>query len=101
MANTIKLFQLTQVYFQIIYPPKPNQKYSFNVMSFFILLSMIVIFISTATFFLFEAETVEEYSHTFYISCTEFGFAVCFLVNVWKMPNILQLIEDYEQYIIS
>lgn len=100
MANVIKLFQLTQVYFQIlgIYPTKPNQKYSFDVTSVFVLLLMIVLFISTVTFFLLEAETVEEYLHTFYFSSSDFGFILCFLVNVWKMPNILQLIENYEEF---
>lgn len=101
MANTLKLFQLTQIYFQNlgIYPKKPNQKYSFNVISFFILLSMLVIIISTAAFFFLKAETIDEYSDTFYVSSSVTAYVIFFLINIWKMSTILQLIEMYEEFV--
>lgn len=101
MANRIKFFCLTQIYFQTlgICPTNPNQKYSFNVTSFCILFSMILMITSTASFFFTKAETMEECLQSFYFSTTEFTFVMCFLVNIWKMPNILQLIGKYEEFI--
>ena len=101
MANTVKLFQSAQIYFIAlgICPTKPNQKYAFNMTSFFVLFPMLLIFISTTTFFFLKAETIQEYSDTFYVSSTEFSFIVCFLVNIWKMTTILQLIEKYEEFV--
>ena len=101
MAHTVKLFRLTQSYFQTlgICPKKPNQKYSFNLTTCFILLSMIVIALSTSAFFLLEAETVEDYVHTSYISLTEFGLLIFIIINIWKMRKTLQLITDYEKFI--
>lgn len=100
MADTVKLFQLTRVYFQTlgICPMKPDQKYAFNLRRFFVLLSMIVIFISTAAFFFVKAESVKELTYTFYVSCTEIGFVICFLINIWKITNILRLIGEYERF---
>lgn len=101
MANTLKLFQLAQVYYKTlgIYPTKPNQKYSFSATSFSILLIMAVDFISTATFFFLKAETTQEYSDSFYVSSSTFNFIICFAINVWKMSNILQLIGKYEEFV--
>ena len=101
MATTVKLFQLTRIYYKTlgIYPTKPNQKYAFNLTSLFSFLSMITINISSASFFFFKAETIDEYLRSFYVSFTQFGFVFCFLVNIWKASNILKLIEDYEKFI--
>lgn len=100
MANTVKLFQLTQIYFQTvgIYPTKPNQKYSYNMTTFWILLSMLVIFFSTVAFFFLKAETIDEYSDTFYVSCSVVAFFIFFLINIWKMSTFLQLIGIYEEF---
>lgn len=100
MSNTIQFFHLTQIYFQTlgIWPTKPNQKYSIDFTSFLVLCTMILIIISTAAFFALEADSVDEYIHTIYISSTEFGLMLCFFVNIWKMPKISQLIKDYEQF---
>lgn len=101
MAHAVKLFLATQLFYKAlgIYPTKPNQKYSFDMMSFFVLLSMLVMLISTAAFFFFKAETTQEYSDTFYVSSSEFTFIVCFLINIWKMTNILKLIAKYEEFV--
>lgn len=101
MANRIKTFCLTRIYFQTlgICPTKPNQRYAFNVTSFFVLFSMILIIISTASFFFTKAATMEEYLHSLYISTSEFTFVACFLVNICKMSKVLQLIGKYEEFV--
>lgn len=63
---------------------------------------MVGMFISTATFFLFNVENIVEFSVAFkslYISSSELHFMICFVVNICKMRNILQLIEKYERFI--
>lgn len=101
MANTLKLFQLAQAYYKTlgIYPTKPNQKYAFDLTSFLILFILLVDFISTVTFFFFTAETAQENSDSFYVSSSTFNFIVCFVINFWKMSNILQLIGKYDEFI--
>lgn len=101
MANTIKIFHLTQIYFESlgICPTNPNQKYAFSISSLFILLPMIVILSSTTLFFFTKAETTEEYLHTFYISTTEFTFIACFVVNIWKISVVLELIRKYDEFV--
>lgn len=101
MANTIKFLHLTRIYFQIlgIWPTKPNHKYSFNATSFFILLSMTLIIISTTLFFFNAAETMQEYLHSFYISTTELSFVFYFVINIWKISGILELIGKYEEFV--
>lgn len=100
MAITVKLFQATQVYYKTlgIYPTEPNQKISYNVTTVCILLTMVVDFLSTATYFFVEAETIQEYSDSFYVASSAFNFIVCFCVSIWKMPKILQLIAKYEEF---
>lgn len=101
MANNVKLFQSVQEYFKTmgIFPTQPNQKYSFNLMSFFILLSMFMLLIPSMAFFLLKAETIEEYFDTFYASSSVLAYIVCFIVNIWKMTNLIELIKRYENSI--
>lgn len=102
MSFNVKLFQSVQEYFQTmgIYPTQPNQKYSFNLMSFLILVSMLVFLVPSMAFFLLKAETIEEYYNTFYASSSVLAYIACFMVNVWKMTNLLDLIARYERNIL-
>lgn len=104
MAKMLKFFQSTLKYYQTmgIYPSQPNQKISFNLISLSILTSMIGTFLSMTTFFLLKAENIVEFSDTFksfYVLSSEISFVICFLVNVYKMTNILRLIERIENFI--
>lgn len=101
MANTVKLFQSVQGYFHQmgIYPTRPNQAYSFNWTSFWIVFSMIVSFIPSTGYFFLKAQTIDEYLKTFYASSSTLAFLVCFLVNIWKMTVLFKLIASYEKFI--
>lgn len=101
MLKSKKLFKSVLNFFQTlgIYPLQQNESYTFNWISLAILLSMIGTCISTATYFLFEAETIDELSIAFYVSVTELNFLVCFVGNIWKMKSILQMIEKNEKFI--
>lgn len=101
MAIKVKLFQSAQEYFHQmgIYPIQPNRKFAFNLTSFCILIAMIMLFIPSTAFFLLKAQTMDEYSDTFYTSSSMLAFIFCFLVNIWKMPKFAKLIEKCENYI--
>lgn len=101
MLKTVKLMKSTLKYFETlgIYPLQQNKNYTFNWISISVLSTMIAILISTGTFFLFKAETIDEYSKTFYAVVTELYFLICFISNIWKMKSILQAIEKNEEFI--
>lgn len=108
MANTIRSFESVKIYFKAtgIFPTQPNQKYSFNSVSFLILISLIVTFMSSAAFFLWGTEsedntrTEEAFKQeSFYISSTNFSYVVCFLVNIWKMDVIIKNINNLDAFI--
>lgn len=101
MAPTVTLFQSVQKYYQSmgIYPTLPNEKYSFNSMSVLILISMLVIFIPSSAFFFLKAETKEENFNTFYISSTVLTYICCFIINIWKITKVRELIARAENSI--
>lgn len=101
MAQNLKFFQSAQKYFNQmgIYPVEPPREFSFNFISFCILISMILHFIPSTAYFFAKAQTIDEYSDTFYTSSTMFSFIFCFLINVWKMGSLTKLITRYEKYI--
>lgn len=97
MAYTVILFQSVQGYYKSmgIYP-QLNQRYSVNWRSFLILISMLVIFISSSGFFFLKAETREDIYTTFYIASTVLTYIGCFVVNIWKMIKVRELIARSE-----
>lgn len=101
MAALIKLFQSLQKYNQIlgIHPTKPNQSYSFNLRSVFVLLSLISLFTSSAAYLVFKAEAIAEYAQCFYLCITPLAIFINFVAICLKMRNILQLIEKCEEFI--
>lgn len=106
MANPIRSFQSVYIYFKAlgILPSQPNQKYSFNSISFFILMSLIVTFMSSAAFFLWGTGADDKQSEafkqeTFYVSSTNFSYVVCFLVNIWKISGIIKHINRTDAFI--
>lgn len=104
MAKVLNIFQSTIKYYQTlgIYPSQSNQNYSINIKSIFILSSMIGLFCSTSTFFLFNAENIVEFSDAFkafYISSSVISFMTCFLVNIFNIRDILEFIKKYEKFL--
>lgn len=101
MAERIKLFHSVQKFNQTlgIHPSRPDQRYSFNFSSAIVLLLIVLTFISSVAYFLYKAKTIEEHVQTFYISLTALCITIDFLTMCWKMTNILQLIEKYEEFI--
>lgn len=55
--------------------------------------------IASTAFLLFKANTIQELADSFYVSLTHAVCLVYIMINIWKITDILQLIDQYEQFI--
>lgn len=76
-----------------------HESNSLSLKSLLILLTSIQAMVSSAAFFLFEAQTVSEYGYSFYTSTTVFFNTGYFLIKIWKMPAIFGFINGLEDFI--
>lgn len=102
MARTIKLFRCVQHSYRLmgIYSPHSTQIYTFNRRKLFIFLSLTLCFLSRLGYFLFKTNFIEE--NGFKACYQSIGGLVCvvdFLLNIWQMPLILQLIKMFDEFI--
>lgn len=103
MAGKTQLFHSLRQLYQIlgIYSSETNQTHLFNWRVIFVTSSMILAFITSFAFFLWEAETIDDYGTSFYGSITQLCSVHNFLTIVWKMPLILELFRKFETFIES
>lgn len=97
MAGSIKLFQFIQSLFQTmgIYSPQPDQhRFTFNSRNIFFLLGIASFSIGHCGYFL--TETTFE---SFYRSTTQVNALIDVILNIWRMPIILHLIDICEKFI--
>lgn len=102
MAGSIKLFQYLQSRHQAvgIYPPGPNQHSgSFNSKNSIFIFFFAQGWIASFAFFLFEAKSAYDYGFSFYVIITELATLAYYSITILKMPDILTLIEKYEELI--
>lgn len=71
----------------------------FSAKSLFFLISTMLLFITTAAYFLFEAKTVDECGMSFYVSISVSIFTVYTSKIAWNMDKISMLIQNYEEFI--
>lgn len=67
--------------------------------SLFFLISAVQFFITTTAFFLFEAQTINEYGMSFYISITILAVAINTTTIAWQIDQISRLMRNYEEFI--
>lgn len=67
--------------------------------SLFFLISSLQLFISTTAFFLYEAQTADEYGMSFYISITILAVAINATSVAWQIDKIFILMRNYEEFI--
>lgn len=102
MAGRLKLLQFTQkTYLHIgILPSQPNQYWlSMNWFKVFMLLSLIQMAIFSLAFLLFESDNIVDAGLSFFAVNSEIFCAIHYLINLWKFPKILELIECFEKFI--
>lgn len=99
MAAPVKLFRSFERFNRFLGMHPPNQRNSFNLRSAFELLTLMLLFTSSAAQFLFKASAIVEYAQSFYISTTALCVTVNFVSISIEMRDILLLIEKYEEFI--
>lgn len=94
---TIKLFQFSQNFYTRI-GIYPNSK-SFNWKNLLVLFVLAQFFISSFAYFLFKAKTIGERADSFYFSLTALTCVIFFLINISKIDEIRNLIDNFEAFI--
>lgn len=84
-----------------IHPTSQSRQnwHSINWGIIFIFVSLLQMFISSLAFLIFEADTVMDAGKSFYCADTTLWCANFYLIQMWKMPEILKLIENFEKFI--
>ena len=97
----MKLFQFVQKFYKNagICLPHSNQPYNFNARNLFLLASFTMMCTASTAFFLFKAKLIREHADSFYISTTDLCGLINLLINMWKIPLILDFIEKCEGFI--
>lgn len=96
-----KLFQCVQKSFQILgfCPSQHSRIAPFIPKNILLILLLVFCFISSTGFFLFQAKSVKEFGDSFLASITTLGALVYFSTTIWKMANLLKLIEKFEGFV--
>lgn len=98
MGGPIKLFQTVQKFYKTM-GINSNQYFSINAKKLFFLLTITLGLISVTAYFSFAAKTIEEYGNSFYSATSNLYTLVDIIVTIWRMPDILKLIEKGEKFI--
>lgn len=100
-AKNIKLFQFLHQYYSTIgiYSTKSNQKHRYNVKVLFFLFIETQLAISSLTSAFFKAKSLSEFVDQFYLINYALASMGLFLIQMWKIDDILQLIERLEEFI--
>lgn len=88
-----KIYRFTGTY------PSSQQNYTLNARNLFILLTLILYLAAIIAFILYEASNVRELAESFFEILTTFEAIVTFLVHFWKIPNVLVLIDKFNEHI--
>lgn len=72
---------------------------SINLRNSFIFVPVLLMFLSTTGYIIFEASLISEYAAASYVSTTELAIMVNFSVICFKMDDILGLIEMFEKIV--
>lgn len=102
MAGRLKLLQFTQKAYRHIgiYPSQSNRNWhSINWRSIFMLFSLIQMAVSSLAFLLFEANDIVDAGLSFFAVNSEICCTTYYLINMWKIPKILELIERFDKFI--
>lgn len=91
MSSVVKLFHTVKKFYTIIG--------SLSASNVFRLSSFVAAYISVTAFFFFEAQTADENGTSFYVSISLLVIAINTSITIANMAIILELIENYEEFI--
>lgn len=97
------LFQTVQKIYETIaiHPSlwRSNQFCSLNVKIQFFLINTLQTLIASTAFFSFKANTIQLLADSFYVSLTHAVALFYISITIWKVADILQLIDKCEKFI--
>ena len=101
MSKATKLFQLVQEIYQKagICSSQSNQNFPLNSKILFVLFAIVQLFISSTAFLLFKAKSFEQHADAFYLCLSEFASIVIVVGSNWKITQIEQLTEGFQEFI--
>lgn len=102
MARPLKLFQFIRKSYRLLdidLGQSRQQNCQLNLKILLTLLCMILMLVLTSAFILFEAKTMQDYSTCFTGFFMEFFIMIFFIINLLKIPKIINLIEMMEAFI--
>lgn len=102
MTGAIKLFKFLQGCYCLVgidSPPPNRQSGSLNFKNLIVILFFVQYLAASFAFFLFKANSAYEYGYSFFNALTELTMLVYYPNIILKMPDILKLIERYEEFI--
>lgn len=102
MASTIQLFQTVRELYQTmeIWESQPKRIPSWlNLINFFYFLFIILMIITSTAYFLFSAQSAQEYSDTFYVAITTTTFIFGIFISIFQIANIATLIQNFDAFI--
>lgn len=97
----MKLFQHLLKFLEAlgIFIQKSSQDWKQKSRTLFYLLSPIQLIAPTGAFFLFQAKSIREYIQSLNVTIMVSICVVLILISTWKINDILELIEKFEQFI--
>lgn len=102
MAGEIKLLHYLQSRYRAIgiYPPRSNQKRgSFNFKNSIPILILIPFLVLSLLLFFSEAKSAYDYGISFFGSNTSVAMLIFYPITILRMPDILTLIKNCEEFI--
>lgn len=99
----MKLFRTIQVYFALmgIKSSHQGQKYSYNLVNFVILATLIHFSCATTAFILCDAESFKQIANSFYAASASLSATLNLIVSMCNSSKFFELIESYETTIQS
>lgn len=97
----IRLFQSLQSYYQILgtFSPESDSSHQFKPRNIFTLFCYTQLFVSAVAFTIFKATTIIEFGLNYYGYMTELLCVFVILTHIYRMNDILKLIENCEDFI--
>lgn len=83
-----------------ILPSNLDQKFSFNSKNLMVLTPLIFCAVSTVSFMLFEADSIQDYEDSYLVSGAICMATINFSINaIWKIRKMLKMIESCEKIV--
>lgn len=97
----MELFQFFRKFSEMmgVLPINQNQTYSINFKILSILIVLLHFFMSSMVFLIFKSKSIGEYEYSFFMSISAIVGIALFLITIWKMPIISNLIAEFQEII--